>query len=85
MLYKKQLLVTGILAITLCACADSETKAHGGVQNPVEDKVWYTNPVIGGNTPDPSVIKADDGYFIYIIQEGILITIALKICVIGNF
>jgi arabinan endo-1,5-alpha-L-arabinosidase len=69
MLYKKQLLVTGILAITLCACADSETKAHGGVQNPVEDKVWYTNPVIGGNTPDPSVIKADDGYF-YLYNTG---------------
>lgn len=64
-----QLLMTGLLSVALCACSDNETKANGGVQNPVEDKVWYTNPVIGGNTPDPSVIKADDGYF-YLYNTG---------------
>lgn len=65
----RQLLMTGLLSVALCACSDNETKANDGVQNPVEDKVMYTNPVIGADTPDPSIIKADDGYF-YLYNTG---------------
>ena len=47
----KSLLAFGLAMITIVACADSEQPAT------------YQNPVINRSLPDPSVIRAQDGYY----------------------
>jgi arabinan endo-1,5-alpha-L-arabinosidase len=48
---QKTIFAFGLAMITLVACADSEQPAT------------YQNPVINRSLPDPTVIRAQDGYF----------------------
>src|SRR5665647_274765 len=49
-----------LIQLTLCTGCDKYSKA-----NPVEtDSVTYTNPVISGFNPDPSVCRVDEDYYL---------------------
>lgn len=64
-----QLAAASLFTFMTAGCSDNDNKG-GAVQEPLADtKTYYTNPVIGPDTPDPTVIKADDGYF-YLYNTG---------------
>lgn len=64
-----QLAAASLFTFMAAGCSDNDNKG-GAVQEPLADtKTYYTNPVIGPDTPDPTVIKADDGYF-YLYNTG---------------
>lgn len=58
---------TALLALAM-ACSDSDEAKAGGVNPPLSDK-WYSNPVIKVDTPDPSVVRAENGHF-YLYGTG---------------
>lgn len=69
MFYLQQLIAASILSFFTWGCSDNDKKEGEQVQPSLKDKVWYTNPVIDVDTPDPSVIRANDGYF-YLYGTG---------------
>lgn len=69
MLYLKYTIAFGLLSTLAWGCSSSNKVNGEAVQPPLKDKVWYSNPVIDSDSPDPTVIKADDGYF-YLYYTG---------------
>ena len=55
-----------MLVVLLSSCKSSETETPQ-----VENKNTYTNPVVNYSLPDPTVIKAKDGYFYLYATEDI--------------
>lgn len=84
---KKQLLLLPVLLFSVCACASTPTYSEESsstiIVNP-DDYSWgtYTNPVsvfgesgvlYTGQVADPSVVRADDGYFYCFGTGGIML------------
>lgn len=70
MLYLQYIMALGILSCSTCGCADNNEKRIGEeIQAPLKDKIWYTNPVIDMDTPDPTMLRAANGYF-YLYGTG---------------
>ena len=63
MLYLQHTITLGILSLLTWGCGNSDKQKGEAEQAPLADKVWYSNPVIDSDNPDPTVIKAEDGYF----------------------
>lgn len=54
----------------MCSCGRNEENVDNEKENPVT--TGYQNPVINENCPDPTVIKAKDGYFyVYSTQNNV--------------
>ena len=58
-----------MISLFTWGCGNSDKQKGETVQTPLVDKVWYSNPVIDSDNPDPTVIKAEDGYF-YLYATG---------------
>ena len=69
MLYLQHTITLGILSLLTWGCGNSDKQKGEAEQAPLADKVWYSNPVIDSDNPDPTVIKAEDGYF-YLYATG---------------
>lgn len=69
MLYLKYTITIGLLSAFAWGCSSSNKENGETILPPLKDKVWYTNPVIDSDNPDPTVIKAADGYF-YLYATG---------------
>lgn len=69
MLYIQHTIALGLFSLLAWGCGDSNKQKGEAEQAPLQDKVWYSNPVIDSDNPDPSVIKAEDGYF-YLYATG---------------
>lgn len=78
----KWLIMMGVFPAFVWGCSNSDKEKDEVLPPPVvdnkpetdpeskpEEKVWYSNPVIDSDNPDPTVIKADDGYF-YLYATG---------------
>ncbi len=72
-----------MISLFTWGCGNSDKQKGETVQTPLEDKVWYSNPVIDSDNPDPTVIKAEDGYFYLYATEVIHGYISLRIWYIG--
>ena len=62
MLYLQHTITLGIFSLLTWGCGNSDKQKGEAEQAPLADKVWYSNPVIDSDNPDPTVIKAEDGY-----------------------
>lgn len=60
-----------VLFLLGCMTACSSLSATGGDNREEQPKAVYHNPVINYSLPDPSVIKAGDGYFYLYATEDI--------------
>ncbi|WP_373736366.1 family 43 glycosylhydrolase, partial [Bacteroides heparinolyticus] len=62
-----------LMLSTLCclAACSSSTSAKEETPKEQQPKNVYRNPVINYSLPDPSVLKADDGYFYLYATEDI--------------
>ena len=69
MLYLKYLIMSGAFLTLSSACSSNNDKKTEAENQPLTDKIWYANPVIDSDNPDPSVMKAEDGYF-YLYATG---------------
>lgn len=69
MLYLQHTITLGIFSLLTWGCGNSDKQKGEAEQAPLADKVWYSNPVIDSDNPDPTVIKAEDGYF-YLYATG---------------
>ncbi|MDR2929280.1 MAG: family 43 glycosylhydrolase [Cytophagaceae bacterium] len=61
--------ITLFLIWGYCYCNSHEEKENTGTNKP--DETVYTNPVVNYSLPDPSIIKAGDGYFYLYATEDI--------------
>ena len=68
-MYMQNIIALGMISLFTWGCGNSDKQKGETVQTPLEDKVWYSNPVIDSDNPDPTVIKAEDGYF-YLYSTG---------------
>ena len=68
-MYMQNIIALGMISLFTWGCGNSDKQKGETVQTPLEDKVWYSNPVIDSDNPDPTVIKAEDGYF-YLYATG---------------
>lgn len=60
------------IILILISCKNNETNANGkDDHNNSGNEIYYNNPVINYSLPDPSVVKADDGYFYLFATEDI--------------
>lgn len=59
----KTTLLTISMILTLGSCFGCNDSKDKGEEPPVVSKSKYYNPVIDKSLPDPTIIKADDGYF----------------------
>lgn len=65
---KKIYLMLITIALMLCYCSDDNDNSKQPVDPPKE--TTYANPVLGLSMPDPTIIKARDGYFyIYATED----------------
>lgn len=69
MLYLQHTITLGVLSLLTWGCGNNDKQKGEVEQAPLVDKVWYSNPVIDSDNPDPTVIKAEDGYF-YLYATG---------------
>lgn len=69
MLYIKYAITIGLLSVFSWGCSSSNEPSGEDVQPPLKDKVWYTNPVIDHDAPDPTIERAADGMF-YLYATG---------------
>ncbi|MDR0938707.1 MAG: family 43 glycosylhydrolase [Mediterranea sp.] len=69
MIHIQQLLIASLFSGLACGCSSNEEKGGGATNPPLADKVWYTNPVINIDTPDPSLIRTATGTF-YLYGTG---------------
>ena len=84
MLYLKYLIMSGAFLTLSSACSSNNDKKTEAENQPLTDKIWYANPVIDSDNPDPSVMKAEDGYFyLYATGGNIWIRNVPKIWFIG--
>lgn len=65
----KYWMVGGALLTFLCGCSGNNKNKTEAADQSLADTVWYTNPVIDSDNPDPTVIKAKDGNF-YLYATG---------------
>ena len=56
MLYLQHTITLGILSLLTWGCGNSDKQKGEAEQAPLADKVWYSNPVIDSDNPDPTVI-----------------------------
>ena len=68
-MYMQNIIALGMISLFTWGCGNSDKQKGETVQTPLVDKVWYSNPVIDSDNPDPTVIKAEDGYF-YLYATG---------------
>ena len=59
MLYLQHTITLGIFSLLTWGCGNSDKQKGEAEQAPLADKVWYSNPVIDSDNPDPTVIKAE--------------------------
>lgn len=64
------LIVSGLMMMVSCSSKESTTDEPGGNNGPGK-VAKYQNPVIGTSLPDPTVIKAGNGYFYLYATEDI--------------
>ncbi|MDR2860142.1 MAG: family 43 glycosylhydrolase [Mediterranea sp.] len=58
--------------ILFVSCSKAtQPEKHGDISKDETDSLTYTNPVVSYSLPDPTVIKADDGYFYLYATENI--------------
>lgn len=62
---KKQLLLFACFSLLSCSSSPAQEDI------PDDDGMYYRNPVISYSLPDPTVMKADDGYFYLYATEDI--------------
>ena len=62
MLYLQHTITLGIFSLLTWGCGNSDKQKGEAEQAPLADKVWYSNPVIDSDNPDPTVIKEIHGY-----------------------
>lgn len=63
----RQLLV---IAAALCACAAPNAREPGRDAAAAADTATYSNPVLDENFPDPTVIRATDGFYYAYATQG---------------
>ncbi|MDR0995444.1 MAG: family 43 glycosylhydrolase [Tannerella sp.] len=73
---RKLFFTAAVLAAAFFASADCASKSDGGgavpqPAPPADTAAYYHNPVVDRSLPDPSVIKAPDGYFYVYATEDI--------------
>ena len=54
MLYLQHTITLGILSLLTWGCGNSDKQKGEAEQAPLADKVWYSNPVINSDNPDPT-------------------------------
>ena len=59
-MYMQNIIALGMISLFTWGCGNSDKQKGETVQTPLVDKVWYSNPVIDSDNPDPTVIKAED-------------------------
>ena len=57
MLYLQHTITLGIFSLLTWGCGNSDKQKGEAEQAPLADKVWYSNPVIDSDNPDPTVIR----------------------------
>ena len=69
---KTKAILLGIIIFTSLACGSTDDNRDNNGINDSTKVVLYKNPIINENCPDPSVIKANDGYFyVYSTQNNL--------------
>ena len=71
MLYLQHTITLGIFSLLTWGCGNSDKQKGEAEQAPLADKVWYSNPVIDSDNPDPTVIKRKTDISICMLPEEI--------------
>ena len=51
-MYMQNIIALGMISLFTWGCGNSDKQKGETVQTPLEDKVWYSNPVIDSDNPD---------------------------------